>query len=265
MEKTEERHSIVLENNGQKIFGILHMPTGCASLCPAVLFCHGLAGHKVGKFRLGVTLAEMLSKQGIASLRIDFRGSGDSEGHFSEMTLESEVSDGLLALKYLRSYPGIASERVGLFGRSVGGTVALMIASRTPVPSLGVWAPLFDGEQWKESWRALQAPNISEETRIARMRINGQVPGREFFNELFSLNMREILSEIETLPLLHIHGNLDTIIPPQHAQQFEQARKHAGGHTQFLRLLHSDHDFSHPQEQQQALERTCQWFCDTLG
>ena len=81
MRKIEERQSVVLENEGQKIFGILHRPIHVDS-CPAVLICHGLAGHKTGQYRIYVILAEKLSEAGIASFRIDFRGSGDSEGKF---------------------------------------------------------------------------------------------------------------------------------------------------------------------------------------
>ena len=113
-------------------------------------------------------------------------------------------------------------------------------------------------------WHALQLPGISEEYRMAKMRINGQVPGKEFFLQLFSMDMNGFLESIESLPFLHIHGEQDDIVMPKHADRFEHARRNARGRTKFLRLPHSDHDFSHPQEQLQALELTCQWFCETL-
>lgn len=264
MSKFEERESVVLENAGQKIFGIVHRPLHQSS-CPAVLICHGLAGHKTGKYRMYVILAEKLSELGIASLRIDFRGSGDSEGSFSDMTLEGEVSDALKGLELLSKLPYVDAQRIGLFGRSVGGTVALMTATRfRHIKSLAAWAPLFDGGQWVDQWKMLHSSGVSEEHRTAKMRINGQVPGIGFLRELFTIRMDEDLKVLEHLPFLHIHGEQDVIVAIEHAERYAKAREYAKGQNKFIRLPHSDHDFSHPQEQQLAVNETCQWFVNTL-
>lgn len=264
MHKTEERESIVLENEGQKIFGIFHRPC-IESPFPAVLMCHGLAGHKTGKFRVYVLLAEMLSKLGIASLRIDFRGSGDSEGSFSEMTLESEVSDAVVALNYLRNRPDVDKSRIGLFGRSVGGTVALMAAKRSgSIKSIATWAPLYDGEQWQNQWTMLQSPEVSDEDRREMMKINGQVPGVKFFNELFAMRMEDHLEDLTNTPMLHIHGDKDFVVTTQHADRYLKARQSVFGKNKFIRLPESDHDFSRTKEQIKALDETAHWFSTTL-
>jgi len=264
MKKIEERESIVLENEGQKIFGIFHRPYGQGPF-PTVLMCHGLAGHKTGKYRLYVHLSERLSKIGIASLRIDFRGSGDSEGNFSEMTLESEVSDAKIALQYLRERKDVDISRLGLFGRSVGGTVALMAAKESgPIKSLAIWAPLYDGEQWADQWNMLHAPEVSAEYRYEKMKVNGQVPGPKFFHELFSVNMEEYLQHLKKIPMLHIHGEQDIIINTQHADRYVDSRKTGEGINKFIRLPQSDHDFSDTREQILALDETAAWFFETL-
>lgn len=264
MNKYEERESIVLENEGQKIFGIFHRPTSEGPF-PTVLMCHGLAGHKTGRFRLYVHLSEKLSKLGIASLRIDFRGSGDSEGHFSEVTLGSEVSDAVVALNYLRSRPDVDPLRIGIFGRSVGGTVGLMTAQKSgPIKSLAIWAPLYDGEQWKSLWDHLHSPGIDEETRLEKMKINGQVPGNQFFYELFNMRMENHLKDLTEIPMLHIHGEKDIIVTTKHADRYVQARETAKGTNKFIRFPNSDHDFSHTKEQLMALDETSLWFSKTL-
>lgn len=264
MRKVEERESIVLENKGQKIFGILHKPL-ISSPYPAVLMCHGLAGHKTGKYRMYVILAQKLAEKGIASLRIDFRGSGDSEGDFSEMTLDSEVSDALIGLDYLSQLPFIDRERLGIFGRSVGGTVALMAAKRFGlIKSLATWAPLFDGQQWVDKWKMLHSTEMSEEHRDAMMRVNGQVPGYNFFCQLFSINMEEEIKALDQIPFLLIHGELDVVVSIAHAQHYVNLRRHAKGKNKFIWLPQSDHDFSQPQEQQIAINETCHWFTHSL-
>lgn len=264
MERNEDRESVVLENEGQKIFGIFHRPF-CTGPFPSVLICHGLAGHKTGKYRLYVLLAEKLSKLGISSLRIDFRGSGDSEGSFSDVTLKSEVSDAMVALTYLRSRFDVDKSRIGVFGRSVGGTVALMAAQKSaPIKSLATWAPLYDGEQWASQWKKLHAPEVSDEYRQERMKINGQVPGLLFFEELFSMRMEDHLKDLATVPLLHIHGELDVVVTTQHADRYIKAREAVKSSNKFIRLPESDHDFSNSKEQLVALEETSHWFSTTL-
>lgn len=264
MKKHEERESVVLENEGQKIFGVFHHPCHPGPY-PTVLMCHGLAGHKTGKYRLYVKLSEQLSGLGIASLRFDFRGSGDSEGHFSDATLSSEVSDTLTALKYLRGRSDVDQSKIGMFGRSVGGAVALMAARKAaPIKTIAIWAPLYDGEQWQAQWKMLHAPEISEELRYEKMKVNGQVPGVKFFDELFAMNMAENLEHLQHIPMLHIHGELDEVITTIHADRYIKARKDSKTINKFIRLPESDHDFSHTKEQIQALEETADWFQKTL-
>src|SRR6187200_2421224 len=97
----ENRESVVLENEGQKIFGILHLPEGL-EYPPCVIICHGLGGNKVGHYRVYVDLAERLVQSGIAVFRFDFRGCGDSEGAFIDMSLQSEVSDAIKAVEFIK-------------------------------------------------------------------------------------------------------------------------------------------------------------------
>lgn len=264
MEKFEERDSIVLENEGQKIFAILHQPIGIP-VFPTVLVCHGLGGHKTGKYRLYVHLAEMLAKIGIGCLRFDFRGSGDSEGNFHDMTIDSEVSDALKALEYLKTNPRIDTSRVGIFGRSFGGVIAITAASRfQKIKSLALWAPVFSGDQWRDKWNQLQRSELSDEHREKLMRINGMLPSHDFYEQLFNLQIEKELVFLDKLPILHIHGEQDEIVNVSHAEKYQELRRSSQGYSHFLRLGKSDHDFTHPLEQKIALNETVLWFQNTL-
>lgn len=264
MQKVEERESVILLNRGQKIFGVMHRPIN-QDKYPAILICHGLGGHKSGKFRLYVSLATLLSKAGIGCLRIDFRGSGDSEGEFHEMTLEGEVSDALVGLDFLSKDPHVDPQRIGLFGRSIGGAVAILSAKKfNNIKTLAMWAPVFSGEQWIDKWKLLHTEGLSQEHRIELMRINGQVPGYEFYKQLFSIQMEHELPALEKMALLHIHGKKDNIVDIEHADKYMQYRNPTKAETKFIRLDNSDHDFSDPIEQRVALDETCQWFKRTI-
>jgi len=72
---------------------------------------------------------------GYASLRVDMRGSGDSEGALCDEYLPREMQDGLCILKWIAAQPW-CDGRVGLFGLSWGGFNALQLAALQP-PEVG--------------------------------------------------------------------------------------------------------------------------------
>jgi len=78
------------------------------------------------------TLAHALARRGVASLRFDKRGVGESEGEFSSARAADFVSDVLGASEYLVAHEGFAAEHVGLLGHSEGGMVALTAAAKAP-------------------------------------------------------------------------------------------------------------------------------------
>ncbi len=264
MNKTEERTPVTLLNDGQKIFGVIHRPENQAKT-PAVLICHGLGGNKIGKGRLYVLLAEMLAANGITTLRVDFRGSGDSEGDFSKMTIESEVSDALVALDFLKQDPQVDADRIAIFGRSFGGVVAILASHKfAAIKSLALWAPVFGCEQWKEKWQKAHSTPMSSQQRESLMNIEGLQPGYSFLQQLFTLNLAEQLRSLEGIPLLHIHGEKDAIVDLTHANRFREARHHVLGKSHFKLLPESDHDFLNPAERKIALCDTAEWFVKTL-
>lgn len=264
MVKFEERESVVLTNRGQKIFGILHRPIGVDN-SPVVMVCHGLAGHKTGRYRVYVDLAAKLVQAKIAVLRFDFRGSGDSEGSFDEMTLEGEVSDAIQGLKYLQTVPGLNTDKIGIFGRSLGGAVGILSAAELgSVKSIALWASMYDGEQWKSEWQKVQSGEISEMESQEMRRINGQVPTLGFYAEMFNMPIEKALQNLKNVPLLLIHGEQDTLINISHSEKYIKNRLGSLADTKFIRLPKSDHDFSHTEERIFAIETTTDWFKHTL-
>lgn len=264
MKKFEERQWVEFFNNGAKLFGVLHKPLEVENP-PAILFCHGLAGTKVGEHRMYVLLAECLAKCGIAALRFDFRGSGDSEQAFAEMSLEGEVSDTLCAAEFLCQHADVDTSRIGFFGRSFGGAIATLAAHRFgKVKTMALWAPIYDAQQWEEQWEQSQAGRMDKEKRQELMRINGQLPSFSFYEELFAMDIDQEIRSLFHIPLLLIHGEKDPRVSITHSEKYAQVRKEADVETSFIRLPHSDHDFTHPEEKLQAINITCQWFLKTL-
>ena len=117
------------------------------------------------------TLAHSLAEAGIASLRFDKRGVGESGGEFSTAGPDDFVADVLGAVKYLVRHEGIASGRVGLLGHSEGGMVALTAAAgMVEVPFCVLLAsPLLSGtENLVRSFALLARGNLDRDTTFDR-------------------------------------------------------------------------------------------------
>src|ERR1700758_409075 len=129
---------------GKRLRGMIHRPEEARSRrgTPAVIFLHGFTGDRMESHWIFVKCARALAKAGIASLRFDFYGSGESEGEFCEVTLQGEISDAQAAGGVFRQQKGIDARRLGLCGLSLGGAVAACVAARLRVQALVLWAAL---------------------------------------------------------------------------------------------------------------------------
>jgi uncharacterized protein len=78
-----------------------------------------------------LVLADHLTRNGIAVLRVDDRGVGGSTGRFASATSEDFASDALAAVEFLETRKEIDARRIGLIGHSEGGLIAPLVATRT--------------------------------------------------------------------------------------------------------------------------------------
>ncbi len=77
-----------------------------------------------------LVLAHHLTRQGIAVLRYDDRGTAGSTGHFMKASESDFVQDVLSAVRFLRSRPDIDPNKIGLIGHSEGGIIAPRVAAQ---------------------------------------------------------------------------------------------------------------------------------------
>jgi hypothetical protein len=76
--------------------------------------------------------ADALTRLGLATLRYDKRGAGESGGDFDSATTGDFAADLALAVAFLRAQPGIDPTRIGLFGHSEGGHIGADVAAADP-------------------------------------------------------------------------------------------------------------------------------------
>lgn len=147
---------------GQSLFAFLHMPD--APTARAFVFCHAMAEEKLWTHRVLANFARQLAAGGAAVLRFDFRGSGDSDGDFSEASVASGLEDLRIAIDELKRRTGVAT--VDLLGLRFGATMAALAAeSWDDVGRLVLWAPIVDcGRYMQELLRS----NLAVQTAMYR-------------------------------------------------------------------------------------------------
>ncbi len=126
------------------LFGVLHAPEGIARGL-GLAFCPPFAEeHKQG-YRVFVELARKLAARGFPCLRFDYRGTGDSQGPFTDFTLAGAIDDIAAAVACLRERAGI--ERVGLVGLRLGASLAWQAVERgLDAAPLVLWQPIVNGK-----------------------------------------------------------------------------------------------------------------------
>ena len=126
---------IGFSNEGQSIVGTLAVPEGEGPF-PVALLLHGFTGtrHELPVLGTDDTMfsraARWLGERGVASLRIDFRGSGESDGAWEDTTFSGQISDAVAALDYLETLEWVDRGRISIVGLSQGGLVGAATAGR---------------------------------------------------------------------------------------------------------------------------------------
>ena len=131
----EEEVAYENKEAGITLAGTLTLPPGKGP-SPVVLLISGSGpqdrNETIYNHHPFLVLADYLTRQGIAVLRVDDRGVGESTGDFSQATSVDFASDVLAGIEYLKTRKEINPEQIGLIGHSEGGLIAPMVAVKSP-------------------------------------------------------------------------------------------------------------------------------------
>ena len=142
---------------------------------PVVVLSHGHGGERETGL---VDIAEALAKQGIASIRMDYSGCGESTETFRMNTLSNMEADTVAAIEYVKA--NLPVTKVGLFGYSMGGRIDLELLA--PAADTDDLKLLFGGEENYENLRK----EANENGYVTFTTIYGQVQdlSKEWFADL---------------------------------------------------------------------------------
>ena len=107
---------------------------------PLVVLCHGFTGNRQGDGHFA-PLAEDLAVHGIATVRLDFAGCGDSTEPYANYTLANMAADVDSVIGYMQATYGTG--KTALVGHSMGGRLASLYPQlgQYPVTALALWSP----------------------------------------------------------------------------------------------------------------------------
>jgi len=142
---------LYFENDNYRLFGVLHFPDENGRFSgyrQGMVICNPFAEEKMIAHRNVVNLARSLASEGIACLRFDYMGEGDSENNFEDSSISSRLSDISAAISLLIEKTGATS--VGLLGIRFGATLAVLASAGNKLDSLVLVSPLVSGKQYIE-------------------------------------------------------------------------------------------------------------------
>ena len=225
--------------SGHKLSARLDLPLDGKPLAYA-LFAHCFTCSK--NLKAIAHISRALTREGVAVMRFDFTGLGESEGEFGDTTFSSNVGDLITAAQYMAS--NFEAPKI-LIGHSFGGAAVLQAAAKIPscVAVVTIAAPADPGH-------VKHVLGSSRETIERQGEAEVDLAGRtfkikkQFLDDLEFVNMQETLRHLDRA-LLIFHSPVDDIVGIENAAQIFQAARHP---KSFISLDKADHLLSNPSD-----------------
>ncbi|HVR96780.1 MAG TPA: alpha/beta fold hydrolase [Thermoanaerobaculia bacterium] len=205
-------------------------------------------------FKAASWISRALVDRGIAVLRFDFTGIGESEGDFAETDFSSNLDDLVAAADFLRRER--AAPRL-LVGHSLGGAAVLAAAERIPeTAAVATLCSPSDTEHLRDTLVRL-APEL-EERGEAEVDLGGSRPfriRRQLLDDLSGEHLQGVVEKLHK-PLLIFHSPVDNIVGIDHAERLFLAARHP---KSFVSLGLADHLLLDERDARSAGEVLAAW------
>lgn len=237
---------VTIQGDHGKLVADLQMPDVMPKACPIVILCHGFTANRNGGLETGI--ANSLEAQGIASIRFDFNGHGESEGDFVQMTVPNEIEDAKHVYEWVKADGRFGN--IGIAGHSQGGVVTAMLAGQLGkkafkggVVLLAPAAVLRDDAI--RGHPAGQSGDYGDpQDPPEYVEVWGHHLGCDYIKTAFWLPIYETAAGYKGRACI-IHGTSDRTVPYTYGLRFHQLWKKSEWHL----LDHYDHGFGpHPEE-----------------
>lgn len=253
---TRTRAATIAGSLGAALAARLELPARGAPRA-AALFAHCFTCSK--DLGVSVRVSRALAARGIATLRLDFTGHGESEGEFADTTFSSNVDDLVAAAGWLEAE--VAAPRL-LVGHSLGGAACLVAASRLPsvraVATIAAPSELAHvREQMRDELAEIERSGEAEVVLAGRR----FVVRDELLRDLDAVDLRAAVGSLGAALLL-LHAPEDRTVAVEHAAQLYTAAPHP---KSFVALPGSGHLLREAADAEYAASVIAAWAERYLG
>lgn len=242
---------------GERLAGLLETPPAEVGTLSYALFAHCFTCGK--DMAAASRISRALAARGIAVLRFDFTGLGNSDGDFANTSFSSNVADLLAAADMLAR--DFSPPRL-LIGHSLGGAAALVAAHQlsqvealvtiaAPATATHVRHLLSDAEQELNTLGEAQVRIANRQFRIKK----------QFLEDLDQHATAEHIAQLRR-PLLLFHSPFDEVVDISEAFRIYQAAKHP---KSFISLDRADHLLTDPADAIYVADTMVAWAKRYLG
>lgn len=249
MFETNKQKLVFKNNNGEQLAALLERPRAPAN--SYALFAHCFTCSK--DIAAATRISKALVEKGIAVLRFDFTGLGNSEGDFANTNFSSNIDDLVSAADNLREK--FTAPQL-LIGHSLGGAAVLAAAHRIPdakaVVTIG--APS-DPEHVSHLFDRARSEIESEGKATVSLAGRKFTIKKQFIDDLEKQNLRDKIHSLHKA-LLIFHSPVDNIVEIDNATNIYQAAVHP---KSFISLDNADHLLSKPIDSLYVAETLAAW------
>ncbi|MEN3791924.1 alpha/beta fold hydrolase [Fulvimarina sp. MAC3] len=217
---TESRSVVFAGSNGNRISARLEVPD--TDPVAYALFCPCFTCGK--DFLASVKVSRALAEAGIATLRFDFAGIGQSEGDFEQTSFSTNLEDTIAAAAFLRER--YAAPKL-VVGHSLGGSVAIAAGSEiAECTSVATIAAPYDA--WHVIHNFEEALDAIRKDGRAEVELGGRTftIARKFVDDLKDQPQPERIDALDAA-LLVLHSPTDDVVGIENARMIHERARHS--------------------------------------
>jgi esterase/lipase len=245
-----------LESGGSKISCLSNIPENAENV---VILCHGFASSKNSSTNRALT--QLLNKEKIGTLAFDFFSHEESEGEFSDLTIDRCVDN----LEEVVNYANKRFDRVGVIGSSFGGLISLIVSSRvsSKIDFLALKSPTVDFSQSLENYFGKEKMSEWKNKGVIEIDLvgKGKNPIKyNLFENLKKYDVYQLAREIN-IPVFIVHGEKDELVD---YNQSVKLTKYLKGKNKIFIIPSADHRFSNPEHFELMIQNMVTWVKENL-
>lgn len=211
-----------ITDDGIKLNAKLDMPTNGATKCPLCLVFHGFTGHIEEDHILAVSKG--LNEIGVATLRVDLYGHGNSDGEFKNHNLYKWLNNILTVVDYAKTLDFVTD--IYMCGHSQGGLAVTLAAAmeRDTIKALIPLSPAYVIIEGAKEGELLGQPFDPENIPDMLQSWDGRELSGNYIRIAQSIDLDAAIKKY-TGPVLIVHGDADEAVPVEYG--IEASKKFA--------------------------------------